>query len=238
MLQININTQFMQKYIVVIPARGGSKRLPRKNVLPLDGKPLVCHTVEYALSDFRPEDIYVSTDDGEIMQTVRPYGIRIIERPEPLSGDLVPTADVLQHVSASVQGAGILYDYMILLQCTNPLRPQGMLRDAIEKLQQSGKKCLVGVSPSYRKFGKIVDNRFVPWNYRFGQRSQDMEPLYYENGLVYITHRTLIDESKMIDDDTFPYIIDHPYAQIDIDTSDDFAFAEYAMKNRRSQFER
>lgn len=218
------------RLIVVIPARGGSKRLPRKNILPLGGKPMICHTVEYALSDFKPEDIYVSTDDAEIMQTVRPYGIHIIERPESLSGELVSTADVLQHVSVNVQSAGIIYDYMILLQCTNPLRPKEMLRDAMESLQQSGKKCLVSVSPSYRKFGKIEDNQFIPWNYRFGQRSQDMEPLYYENGLVYITHRALIDESKIIDNDPFPYIIDHPYAEIDIDTLEDFRYAEYVMK--------
>ena len=219
------------KNIVVIPARGGSKRLPRKNVLPLGGKPLICHTVEYALSYFRPEDVYVSTDDGEIMQTVRPYGIQIIERPETLSGDFVPTGDVLQHVSVNVQGAGIPYDYMILLQCTNPLRPQGMLQDAFEKLRRSGKRCLVGVSASYRKLGKIEDNRFVPWNYRFGQRSQDMEPLYYENGLIYITHRTLIDEGKIIDNAPFPYIIDHPFAGIDIDSFKDFAYAEYIIRN-------
>ena len=224
-------------YIVVIPARGGSKRLPRKNILPLSGKPLICHSIEYALYDFSPNDIYVSTDDAEIMEVVRPYGIHIVERPESLSGDLVPTADVLQHVSTEVQGADILYDYMILLQCTNPLRPRGMLREAMDKLQQSGKRCLVSVSPSYRKLGKIEDDRYIPWNYKFGQRSQDMEPLYYENGLLYITHRSLIEECKIIDNTPFPFIIDHPYAQIDIDTPDDFAYAEYVMKNHLQQFE-
>ena len=87
------------KFIIVIPARGGSKRLPRKNILPLAGKPLIAHSVEYALRDFAPEDIYVSTDAPEIMQAVEPYGVRVIERPGALSGDFTPTADVLQHLS-------------------------------------------------------------------------------------------------------------------------------------------
>lgn len=217
------------RFIIVIPARGGSKRLPRKNILPLAGKPLIAHSIEYALRDFAPGDIYVSTDAPEIMQAVEPYGVRVVERPESLSGDFTPTADVLQHVSREMQKDGDTYDYMILLQCTNPLRPQGMLRHAMNELLHSGRKCLVGVSPSYRKLGKIVENRFVPWNYRFGQRSQDMEPLYYENGLVYITHRSLIDECRIIDDNPFPYIIDHPYAQIDIDTPEDFAYAKYII---------
>lgn len=216
----------MCKYIVVIPARGGSKRLPRKNILPLAGKPLICYSLEYALCDFRPNDVYVSTDDMEIMQVVEPYGINIIERPVSLSGDLISTADVLQHVSIEVQKKGIAYDYMVLLQCTNPLRPQGMLQHAMNKMLHSNRKSLVGVSPSYKKLGRIEDNRFIPWNYQFGQRSQDMTPLYYENGLIYITHHSLIDECKIIDYNPVPYIIDHPYSQIDIDTIDDFEYAE------------
>lgn len=165
------------------------------------------------------------------MRVVRPYGIHIVERPGSLSGDSVLTADVLQHVSREIQNDGDTYDYMILLQCTSPLRPRGMLRHAADRLLQSGRECLVGVSSSYRKLGKIEeDNRFVPWNYRFGQRSQDMTPLYYENGLVYITHRSLIDECKIIDDNPFPYIIDHPYAGIDIDTIEDFKYAEYVIE--------
>lgn len=222
------------KFIVVIPARGGSKRLPQKNILPLAGKPLISHSIEYALRDFTNSDVYVSTDTPEIMKVVEPYGVNIVKRPESLSGDLIPTADVLQHISEELQKTGILYDYMILLQCTSPLRPQGMLKHAMNELLYSERKCLVGVSPSYKKLGKIENNRFIPWNYRFGQCSQDMTPLYYENGLIYITHRSLIDECKIIDDTPFPYVIDHPYAQIDIDTIEDFAYAEYTISKTRN----
>ena len=217
------------KFIAVIPARGGSKRLPHKNILPLAGKPLICHSIEYALQDLNKEDIYVSTDAREIVDTVKPTGVQIIERPEAIAGDHTPTAEVLKHVSTVLNDCGVPYDYMILLQCTQPLRPQGMLTDAIEHLLRSKRKCLVGVSPLLKKIGKIDQEKFIPWNYTFGQRSQDMDPLYYENGLIYITHRTLVEEARVIDEDPYPYIIDHPYAQVDIDTQADFAYAAYMI---------
>lgn len=218
------------RFIVVIPARGGSKRLPHKNILPLDGKPLICHSIEWALEYLPKEDIYVSTDAEEIIEVVKLTGVNVIKRPEILAGDFTPTADVMKHVSYELHKQGKKYDYMILLQCTQPLRPRGLLNNAIEKLLESGCKSLVGVSPLIRKLGKIDNNKFIPWNYVFGQRSQDMEPLYYENGLIYITHYTLADEAKVIDDNPFPYIIDHPYAQVDIDTEEDFAYAEYVLR--------
>lgn len=218
------------KFIVVIPARGGSKRLPRKNVLPLAGKPLICHSIEYALLDFGPEDVYVSTDSAEISQVAGAYGVNVVRRPEALSGDLTPTGDVLRHVSETLGGNGTPYDYMVLLQCTSPLRPRGMLRDAVEALSASGRKSLVGVTPWCRKLGRMEGGRFVPWNYRFGQRSQDMAPLYYEDGLVYITHRSLVEEGKVIDGDAYPFVVDHPYARVDIDTLQDFEYAEYVIR--------
>jgi len=221
------------KFIISIPARGGSKRLPHKNILPLAGKPLILHTIDYAKHECPDIPIYVSTDDSEIEKISQTAGVNVIKRPKELSGDFVSTSAVLQHVHNCVIDERFDYDYMILLQCTNPLRPSGMITDAIQKIVNDDRKSLVGITPTIQKLGKIVKNQFVPWNYIFGQRSQDMEPLYYENGLLYISHKSLIAEGKIIDGNPFPYIIDSLYAKVDIDTKDDFDLAEHLLLRQK-----
>jgi N-acylneuraminate cytidylyltransferase len=79
--------------------------------------------------------------------------------------------------------------------------------------------------------GKIVEEKFVPFNYTIGQRSQDLEPLFYENGLLYITKASLILEEKIVGHKNFPFIVDHPYAKVDIDTAEDFKYAEFILEN-------
>lgn len=218
------------KYIVVIPARGGSKRLPHKNILPLAGKPLIVHSIDYAKSELPDVRIVVSTDDNEIRNVSLSNGCIVINRPQELSGDFVTTADTLKHVSDSILSQGLDYDYMILLQCTNPLRPERMLRDAIHAIESSNRESLIGVSSLIMKLGKISENKFIPWNYVFGQRSQELEPLYYENGLIYISSKELISEGIIADENAIPFVINHPYAKIDIDTEEDFKEAENAIK--------
>jgi len=86
------------RVIAIIPARGGSKRLPGKNIMPLDGLPLLVHSVNYALALPEIEVVYVSTDDAEIKQIALNYGAHVIDRPKQLSGDLEPTISILRHV--------------------------------------------------------------------------------------------------------------------------------------------
>lgn len=140
------------------------------------------------------------------------------------------TAATLKHVSDTILSKGIDYDYMILLQCTNPLRPEHMLKNAIRAIESSQRESLIGVSPLIMKLGRISDNKFIPWNYVFGQRSQELEPLYYENGLIYISSKHLISNGIIADENAIPFVIDHPYSKIDIDTEEDFKEAENAIK--------
>lgn len=219
------------KYVVIIPARGGSKRLPHKNILPLAGKPLISHSIEYSISEFPEVSIFVTTDDPQIKDVAKKNHCIVIDRPTELSGDFVTTALTMKHASDVIINKGLDYDYMILLQCTNPLRPKGMLMDAINIIEQNGYDSLIGVSPLIMKLGKIVDSKFIPWNYKFGQRSQDLEPLFYENGLIYISSKKLISQGIISDEHAYPYVLDHPYAMIDIDTLDDFKKAEDLIKS-------
>ena len=223
------------KYVAVIPARGGSKRLLHKNRLPLLGKPLIVHSIEYAKRCKKIDGIYVSTDDVEIKKIAEDNGVDVIQRPEHLSGDYCTTVSALHHVSMTLTEQGIDFEYMVLLQATNPLRPLNMLDEALEIIENHNNDSLMTVSAYVGKLGKITDGRFVPFNYVFGQRSQDMEPLYYENGLLYISKKELILSDRIMGDRMYPMIITHPFGEIDIDTEEDFKRAEYYINTYNNE---
>ena len=207
------------KYVTVIPARGGSKRFPGKNIYPLEGIPLLAHSILYSRKILPDTEVYVSTDNEEIAE--------VIERPEELSGDLCSTDSALQHAAIELLSSQKEFDYMILLQATNPLRPDGMMEEALQTIETGKYDSLFTVSPLIRKLGRLTDGRFIPWNFIFGQRSQDMEPLYFENGLLYISHRELILKSLIRGESLYSLIVDHPFGYLDIDTQEDFEMLVY-----------
>lgn len=219
------------KYVVVIPARGGSKRLPRKNVTNLCGMPLIAYSIIYAKQELPDVDVYVSTDDKEIAFISEKYGAKIINRPEELANDHATTAVALRHATEWLDANGHSFDYMITLQATNPLRPEGMLKDAVRMVEQQHPTSLFAVNSILRKQGRIVDGHFQPVNYIFGQRSQDMEVWYYENGLLYFTHHNVLLQEKVMTPDALPMVVDHIFGTIDIDTLDDFKQAEYYLRS-------
>ncbi len=220
------------KFITVIPARGGSKRFPDKNIFPLGGIPLIAHSIKYSLSNKDINGTYVSTDSDAIKKVSENFGAIVLSRSIELSGDFVPTIAVLQDVAIQLQSRKIDFDYIVLLQATNPLRPDSLLDDAIKIVKEGNFDSLMTVNRSDKKLGKIIDNRFCPWNYTFGQRSQDLEPLYYENGLLYISSRELIQNGKIIGDNMYSMVVEHVYGQVDIDTKSDMDYAEYILKNK------
>ena len=218
------------KYIVVITARGGSKRLPRKNILTFMGYPLIAHSILYAQSELPDAPIYVSTDDIEIANVSRSYGAQIIERPENLANDTARSSDVIKHTANYLKVNGIICDAIILLQPTNPLRPRGVLMEALREFERVRPGSLVSYSPLHKKLLKKIEGEMIPVNYEFGQRSQDMELLYYENGLLYISSFKSALLGEIQTPTSYPYIIDHPYAEVDIDTLQDFKIAEMYYK--------
>lgn len=213
------------KTIAIIPARGGSKRLPNKNILSLGGIPLIAHSILYAQKNSTLiDDIYVSTDNATIKKIALEYGAKVIDRPENLSGDLEPTVSALKHVLESIEAA---VANVVLLQATNPLRPQNLLSEAFEVYQKGNYDSLFTVSRNHQKLGKIASNSFIPFNYEIGQRSQDLEPLFFENGLLYITKASLILQEIIISENAFPFEVNSIFAEVDIDTQDDLEYAAY-----------
>lgn len=215
------------KYITVIPARGGSKRFPGKNTHVLNGVPLICHSIEYSIKNSKISRTYVSTDADDIKSISRVAGAEIIDRPAELADDHATTASAMKHAVQYLIDKGVEFDYVVLLQATNPLRPKKLLDDAISIIEMGKNDSLFTVNKSDKKLGKIIDNKFVPWNYAFGMRSQDMEPLYYENGLLYITSKELLLQGIIEGPGAYPLIVDHPFGEVDIDTQEDFEYAEY-----------
>lgn len=216
------------KTVAIIPARAQSKRLPGKNFKILGDLPLVAHSILFAQANSNIIDqIYITTDCPEVKKIALKFDVEVIDRPSKLSGDDEPTVSALKHVLDNIQTV----ENVVLLQATNPLRPKSLLSDAFQLYQDLKCDSLFTVSRNYDKLGKIEGQSFVPFNYKIGQRSQDLEPLFFENGLLYITKANLIAENVIISKDAYPYQINHPFANVDIDTQDDFDYAEYLYRN-------
>jgi CMP-N-acetylneuraminic acid synthetase len=218
------------KTIAIIPARGGSKRLPEKNTKLIGNIPLLAHSILYAKQNSAIiDEIYVSTNDDKIKKIALEYGAKVIHRPESLSGDLEPTVTALKHVLEAIEED---VENVILLQATNPLRPENLLKDAFDLYLKGNYDSLFTVSRNHQKFGKIIEGKFVPFNYEIGQRSQDLEPLFFENGLLYITKSQKILNDIIISKNAFPFEINHIFASVDIDMQEDFDYAQYLYKNK------
>lgn len=214
------------KTIAIIPARKNSQRLPAKNYRLLGEIPLIAHSILYAQENSHIiDEIYVTTDCPEVKAVALQYGALVIDRPEQLAGDFEPTVSALKHVLENIQNV----ENVLLLQATNPLRPKDLLQNAFSEFRFSQADSLFTVTRNHQKLGRVVDNKFVPFNYNIGQRSQDLEPLYYENGLVYISRSSLILSDKIISENAVPFIVDHPFAAVDIDTQQDFDYAEFLL---------
>ena len=217
------------KFITVIPARGGSKRFPGKNIHELNGLPLICHSINYSLKSSKVSGTYVTTDADNIKSISLNAGAEIIDRPDELAGDYATSASVMKHAVEYLMAKGVEFDYVILLQATNPLRPKGLLDEAFDIIEKTGVTSLFTVTRSEKKLGKIIDGKYVPWNYSFGMRSQDMDPLYYENGLLYITSKELLLQEIIEGQDAYPLVVDHPFGEVDIDTREDFEYAKFIL---------
>ena len=217
----------MTKTIAIIPARGGSKRLPNKNTILLGGIPLLAHSILFAQKHSFIDEVFVTTNNANIKKIALEYGAKVIDRPENLSGDLEPTVTALKHVLENIATV----ENVVLLQPTNPLRPENLLTEAYDIYLENNCDSLFTISRNHQKFGKIVDNKFKPFNYEIGQRSQDLERLFFENGLLYITKAKLIFEDKIISENAFPFQVNHIFANVDIDTQEDFDYANFLLQN-------
>ena len=112
------------KVIAIIPARGGSKGVPKKNIKPLNNKPLIAYSIEHALATEKVDKVIVSTDCDEIAQVSLQYGAEVIKRPEDISGDFASSEDALIHTVKELEANGVKASHIVFLQCTSPIRKE------------------------------------------------------------------------------------------------------------------
>ena len=224
------------KILVVIPARGGSKGIPRKNIKPFAGKPLIYYTIDTARAIVPDEDICVSTDDDEIIQVVEDYGLKVpFKRPDKLATDTAGTYEVLLHALDFYEKQGKYYDVVLLLQNTSPFRTAEHVKEAL-KLYCSDIDMVVSVNqtktnPYYNCFEedsegflkKTLDNTgFI--------RRQDAPITYEYNGAIYVINA---EQMKKMSLGKFTrrvkYVMDDIHS-VDLDNMIDWKFAEFVLK--------
>ena len=224
-----------KKILALIPARGGSKRLPRKNILPMGGKPLIVWTIEASLSSSYIDRTIVSTDNKEIKDISLSSGAEVVDRPLELSGDEVPTVPVVKHTLSTIQEN---YDYLILLQPTTPLRTKQHIDEAFHTLIRTNADAVISVCESEHSplWANILPSDGNLKNFRRADiksvRSQDLPKYHRTNGAIYICEvsRLLEECTFYIKDNIFSYIMDKIYS-VDIDDQFDFLIAEALMRN-------
>jgi CMP-N-acetylneuraminic acid synthetase len=226
----------------IVTARGGSKGVPRKNLRPLGGKPLLQHTAEAALGSTRLMKTILTTDDEEIANLGRRCGLDVpFLRPAELAQDDTPTLPVLQHAVRYLEARGESYDAICLLQPTTPLRRSEDIDACIDLMQRSEADCVVTVLP--------VPHRYHPcWVYYRNDdgtlrlsdgsanpipRRQDLPPAYHREGSIYLTRRSvLIDQNSLYGQRVLGYVLDERDS-VNIDTQADFRRAEQMIRDRQ-----
>lgn len=227
------------RFLGVIPARGGSKGVPGKNIRPLAGKPLIAWTIEAAQASGAIDRLIVSTDDDEIADVARQYGAEVRMRPAALAADDTPTRPVLEQVAKELEGEGDAFDAVVTLQPTSPLRQPRHIAEACAQFAadpdaDSLVSCVV-VPHIYNPVSVMKRNAdgYLE-NFLDGDaitRRQDKPDVFARNGAaVYITRRNRISDF-VFGGKLLCYLMDEKQS-LDIDTLDDFAAAEAALAAR------
>jgi len=225
-----------QSTVAVIPARGGSKVIPRKNLAPLNGRPLISYTICAARQSRLVQRVVVSTEDPEIKAAAHEYGAEVIDRPLELAGDDCPTLPVLKHALNQLEhnGSG-KFDIVVVLQPTVPYRSVDDIDRAIEMLISKNADAVVGVVRSKvpREWLFKLENGRIEFFQKpdFGRaRRQEGEECYRLNGSIYVYRASTIIGSDQYawGDNTYGYVMDN-YHSVDIDEPFDLAVAQMLL---------
>lgn len=223
--------------VALITARGGSKGLPRKNVLPLAGKPLIAWTIEAALSAKCIDKVYVTTDNAEIAQVSQQFGASVINRPAELAQDDTGSEPVIAHAISHLQAENINVEQVFLLQPTSPLRNARHIDSAWQHYCQQKAACLISVfEPKHTpaKAYKVNSDGTIsgllsdsaPYT-----RRQDLPTAVQPNGAIYLFSAAAFMQQRQIPrQHVVPFMMNHNDS-VDIDSADDLAVAATLMEN-------
>jgi CMP-N,N'-diacetyllegionaminic acid synthase len=231
----------MSNVVAIIPARGGSKGIRRKNLVPIAGKPLVAHSIQHALDAALIDRVIVSTEDAEIADAARAAGAEVpFMRPAELAGDDVLDLPVFEHAVRWLEQHGDVPDVIVHLRPTAPYRKPVWIEEAITRLREhpdaDSVRSVSHVHQHPWRVFEIGGDGFLdplmkakhPQPYLL--RRQDLPPLYYYNCVIDVTRRaTILGKQSMTGDRMLPYVMDANDV-LDIDTPRDLAYARFVLE--------
>lgn len=232
----------MKHVLGVIPARGKSKRLPKKNILSLYGKPLIYYTIKAAKNSCNLNRFIVSTEDDAIAQISESFGAQVLPRPQTLALDNTTTEDIILNIIEQLKNKEEYKpEVIVLLQPTSPLRTSQDIDIAIEMFLSSKVKSLISVTEydhsPYWAFNIEKDLLKPEFGKKHFKRSQEMKKLYRPNGAIFIINtKTFLKYKSFYTDKITPFILPRERS-IDIDDEFDFIIAEFLLKRFEGKIE-
>jgi len=240
----------MSRIVAIVPARGGSKGIPRKNIVMVAGKPLIAYSIEHALECPLIDRVIVSTDDDEIAGVAREHGAEVpFRRPEALSGDEVLDLPVFEHALKWLdEQDGYYPDIVVHLRPTAPIRPRGQIDEMIRLLEghpdADSVRSVSRPGPHPWRMFTIGNDGYLHPLLQTGHaqpyllRRQELPEIYWYNAVSDVTRRsTIFEKQSMTGDHILPHVIDNRYV-VDIDEPDDLLIASIKIEAMRSKSER
>ncbi|MCQ2081493.1 MAG: acylneuraminate cytidylyltransferase family protein [Lachnospiraceae bacterium] len=225
-----------KKILALIPARGGSKGIPNKNITDLAGKPLIAYSIDACKGSRFVDDIVVSTDSEKIATITRTFGAEVpFMRPEELAMDTSKTLDAVLHAVSELKKQGREYDSIVLIQPTQPLRTSEDIDGAIDTYYINSEQDVVSVcevSEHPLLMRTLKEGVLVPLLDKSSTcRRQDMDKYYKVNGCVYVNSVNNLNENTSFNDNLIPYVMDRSHS-IDIDEPADLKYAEVVITGK------
>jgi CMP-N-acetylneuraminic acid synthetase len=233
-----------KRILALIPARGGSKGLPGKNIRPLLGKPLIAWTIEQALESKYIDKVIVSTDSAEIARVSKKSGADVpFIRPKRLATDTSKVIDTVFHAIEELEKEGLKFDYLVLLESTSPLRKEGDLDNAIKKLIDHSNKAdsiiSVGeIALEHPIYAKKISNGFIKSYFSLDKtdmQRQELPAAYFPYGVVYLSKLSTMRKKRAVyAGRILPYVIER-WQNYEINDILDFVCVESILRYRREE---
>jgi len=220
--------------LVVIPARGGSKNIPRKNLRPLAGKPLIYYAINTALNASGIQAVVVSTDDSEISLFAERFGAEVMMRPPKLAGDAVTLDPVICHAVETLEKDGRYFDIVITLQPTSPLLKASQIEEALVLFDDTKVETVISAVDDRHLRWNLIHNRYEP-AYKKRINRQKLSPTFKETGAIIACRRKVLEGGSRIGKKV-NLLITPPDVSVDIDSVTDFFICESLMKRKRIAF--
>lgn len=215
------------KFLGVIPARGGSKSVPKKNIRTFLGEPLLVRAIRSAKSARLLTDFVVSTDDNEIATIAERAGAKVVIRPPELAQDHSRTEEALIHALDSISAAsGTTYEAVVTLEPTSPFRTAALIDRCLTEFQRAKSPCLFTVAETTKIYGRLEGDVFMPLFPGQPRRRQEREPLFFESSTVYVTAVEHLLARRSVICEQMAAVVASEIEAFDINSPEDFAMAE------------